>query len=164
MGRGPGGSRSAFLRFADFHAAAAVREYRICFSGSGLVYRGTDDDTDDLGAADLDALYDTVAALEAAGTVDELAQAKAEISKKYNVIDADFEYKPLKESNGDNSQKTVKQELAFNSLILFTDIGYKISITLSAVMAVILMLAGIYTVAVFVSANPVARPHHSHHG
>ena len=69
---------------------------------------------------------------------------------------ADFEYKPLFASNIGGGHKAVKQELALNSLILFTDIGYKISITLSAVMAAILMMAGIYTVAVFLSANPVA--------
>ena len=69
---------------------------------------------------------------------------------------ADFEYKPMTGSAVDNSQKSVKQELALNSLILFTDIGYKISITLSVIMAVILMLAGVYTVTVFISANPVA--------
>ena len=34
--------------------------------------------------------------------------------------------------------------------------GYKISVGLSALMAVVLLCAGIYTVAVFVSANPVA--------
>ena len=69
---------------------------------------------------------------------------------------ADFEYKPLAVDKTGDSQKAVKQELALNSLILFTDIGYKISITLSVLMALILMLAGIYTVTIFFSANPVA--------
>ena len=69
---------------------------------------------------------------------------------------ADFEYKPLAVDKIGDSQKAVKQELALNSLILFTDIGYKISITLSVLMALILMLAGIYTVTIFFSANPVA--------
>ena len=69
---------------------------------------------------------------------------------------ADFEYKPLSVEKLGDSQKAVKQELALNSLILFTDIGYKISITLSVFMAVVLLLAGVYTVAVFLSANPVA--------
>ena len=69
---------------------------------------------------------------------------------------ADFEYTPLAVDKIGDSQKAVKQELALNSLILFTDIGYKISITLSVLMALILMLAGIYTVTIFFSANPVA--------
>ncbi len=69
---------------------------------------------------------------------------------------ADFEYKPLAVEKLGDSQKAVKQELALNSMILFTDIGYKISVTLSVFMALVLLLAGIYTVAVFLSANPVA--------
>ena len=68
---------------------------------------------------------------------------------------ADFEYRPLAVDKIGDSQKAVKQELALNSLILFTDIGYKISVTLSVLMALILMLAGIYTVTIFFSANPV---------
>ena len=69
---------------------------------------------------------------------------------------ADYEYNPLSAEKTGDSQKAIKQELALNSLILFTDIGYKISVTLSVIMAAVLMLAGIYTVAVFLSANPVA--------
>lgn len=69
---------------------------------------------------------------------------------------ADYEYQPLPAEMAGDSQKAVKQELALNSLILFTDIGYKISVTLSIIMACVLMLAGIYTVTVFLSANPVA--------
>ena len=69
---------------------------------------------------------------------------------------ADFEYNPLPVEKTGDSQKAVKQELALNSLILFTDIGYKISVTLSVIMACVLLLAGVYTVAVFLSANPVA--------
>ena len=70
---------------------------------------------------------------------------------------ADFDYSPLAADRvSADSQKAVKQELALNSLILFTDIGYKISVTLSVIMAAVLMLAGVYTIAVFLSANPVA--------
>jgi len=69
---------------------------------------------------------------------------------------ADFDYTPETVLKSADTQKAVKQELALNSLILFTDIGYKISITLSFMMAAVLMLAGIYTVVIFLSANPVA--------
>ena len=69
---------------------------------------------------------------------------------------ADFDYTPETVLKYADTQKAVKQELALNSLILFTDIGYKISITLSFMMAAVLMLAGIYTVVIFLSANPVA--------
>lgn len=65
-------------------------------------------------------------------------------------------YKPLYTWKAPDSQKSVKHDLALNSLILFTDLGYRISIGLSVLMAAVLMLAGIYTVAVFLSSNPVA--------
>ena len=55
-----------------------------------------------------------------------------------------------------SSQKSLHWDLAFNSLILFTDIAYKISITLSLLMAFVLLAAGVYTVTVFLSATPVA--------
>lgn len=68
----------------------------------------------------------------------------------------DYVYKPLENAKRNDAQYPVKKNLALNSLILFTDVGYKISVGLSALMAVVLLCAGIYTVAVFVSANPVA--------
>jgi len=69
---------------------------------------------------------------------------------------ADFNYRPSAENKTPDVQKRVKKDLALNSLILFTDIGYKISVTLSFIMAAVLMLAAVYTVAIFMSANPVA--------
>jgi len=67
-----------------------------------------------------------------------------------------IEYKPLISAQTAIAAKKVKRELALNSLILFTDIGYKISLFLTVAMSVVLLAAGIYTVAVFFSANPVA--------
>lgn len=69
---------------------------------------------------------------------------------------ADFDYTPKGRRLSDDAQRMVKHDLALNSLILFTDIGYKISVTLSILMAAVLMLAGVYTVVIFLSANPVA--------
>lgn len=69
---------------------------------------------------------------------------------------ADYEYTPSVTKLNEDSQKRVKRDLALNSLILFTDIGYKISVTLSFMMAAVLLLAGVYTVVIFLSANPVA--------
>ncbi len=69
---------------------------------------------------------------------------------------ADYDYQPLGALAVDDAQRPVKKNLALNSLILFTDIGYKISVSLSMVMAAVLMLAGVYTVVIFLSANPVA--------
>ena len=65
-------------------------------------------------------------------------------------------YAPTINEKTADTQKSVKHDLALNSLILFTDIGYKISVTLSMLMAMVLMMAGIYTVVIFLSANPVA--------
>lgn len=67
-----------------------------------------------------------------------------------------IEYKPLISAQTAIAAKKVKRELALNSLILFTDIGYKISLFLTVAMSVVLLAAGVYTVAVFLSANPVA--------
>ena len=65
-------------------------------------------------------------------------------------------YKPNSKGNTAESAAQTKRELALNSLILFTDIGYKISFALTVLMSVVLIVAGLYTVAVFFSANPVA--------
>lgn len=67
-----------------------------------------------------------------------------------------IEYKPLSNAQTVIATKKVKRELALNSLILFTDIGYKISLFLTVAMSIVLLAAGAYTVAVFLSANPVA--------
>ena len=69
---------------------------------------------------------------------------------------AHMEYKPNAKGSAVDSQMQTKRELALNSLILFTDIGYKISFALTMIMSVVLVAAGIYTVAVFLSATPVA--------
>lgn len=67
----------------------------------------------------------------------------------------DIEYSPSGPAP-DNGQKSLQWDLALNSLILFTDIAYKISVSLSLIMALVLAGGGVYTVAVFLSATPVA--------
>ena len=67
-----------------------------------------------------------------------------------------MDYTPAENAIVPDSTHRVKRELALNSLILFTDIGYKISLFLTVMMSLVLMAAGIYTVLVFLSANPVA--------
>lgn len=69
---------------------------------------------------------------------------------------ADVYYNKNKEDEFLKSQNKVKREIAVNSLILFTDIAYRISCALTVTMAAVLLCAIVYTVAVFVSANPVA--------
>ena len=67
-----------------------------------------------------------------------------------------IDYSPMQNAGVVASGSKIKRELALNSLILFTDIGYKISLFLTVVMAFVLATAGVYTIAVFLSANPVA--------
>ncbi len=62
---------------------------------------------------------------------------------------SEIKYNKIKNINVFQERKEQKQELAINSLILFTDIGYKVSMSLSLVMAFILMLSGIYTVVTY---------------
>ena len=68
---------------------------------------------------------------------------------------ADYDYTP-KTDGFDDTQRKVKRDLALNSLILFTDIGYKISASLSFLMALVLAFRAVYTVVIFLSRHPVA--------
>ncbi len=61
----------------------------------------------------------------------------------------EIKYKKTKEINVFNEKREQKQELAINSLILFTDIGYKVSMSLSLIMAFIVLVSGVYTVVAF---------------
>ena len=45
--------------------------------------------------------------------------------------------------------------MAFNSLILFTNLGYRLSSVLAGLMMLVAMLIGVYTVVIFVSSRPV---------
>lgn len=69
---------------------------------------------------------------------------------------SEIEYTPNTKNLQPDHQKETKREIALNSLILFTDIAYRISFTLTVIMAVVLVLAAAYAVIVFLSANPVA--------
>lgn len=61
------------------------------------------------------------------------------------------------ESCRDTNRKNGKERrtLAMNSLILFTDIGYKIAFVMSLIMLVFAAVVGIYTVIVFATGHPV---------
>ncbi len=50
----------------------------------------------------------------------------------------------------------LRRDTAVDTLMLFTDVAYKFSITLSLLMAAIVLLCGVYTVVVFVAGNPVS--------
>ena len=72
--------------------------------------------------------------------------------KIYNLI-----YNPYrKETRKFNKKvKETRKETAINSLILFTNIGYKFAITMSAIMILITFLVAIYTITVFIKNAPV---------
>lgn len=69
---------------------------------------------------------------------------------------SDVEYSPIKNIQNPDNQRPIKKGLAANSLILFTDIAYKTSVTLSCAMSAVLLLSGIYTIAVYFSKEPIA--------
>lgn len=52
-------------------------------------------------------------------------------------------------------EKEMRRDMAFNSLILFTNLGYQVSSLLAGIMMLMAMLIGVYTVVIFVSAKPV---------
>ncbi len=55
----------------------------------------------------------------------------------------------------DKETQKSRRELAINSLILFTNIGYKFSITMSLIMIIATLCALIYTIVIFVIGAPV---------
>lgn len=67
-------------------------------------------------------------------------------------------YYPLKENKFKHTKQIIdnRKELATDSLILFTDVAYKISITMTLLMMLIASLVGIYTVIIFFRGTPVA--------
>lgn len=73
--------------------------------------------------------------------------------KMYNII-----YNPNKKYKrvfNKDIQRT-RQETATNSLILFTSLGYKFSMTMSILMMIITVLVGIYALVIFIVGVPVA--------
>ena len=55
----------------------------------------------------------------------------------------------------DSKEKRERSKNAINSLILFTDISYKITLTFSVIMLAFIVFVTIYTVVVFFTENPV---------
>ncbi len=55
----------------------------------------------------------------------------------------------------DSKEKKERSKNAINSLILFTDISYKITLTFSMIMLAFIVFVTIYTVVVFFTENPV---------
>jgi len=56
----------------------------------------------------------------------------------------------------DKAEKNYRSGLAIDSLILFTEIGYRFSITMTAIMMLMSIFMVIYSIIIFMTANPVA--------
>lgn len=56
----------------------------------------------------------------------------------------------------DKREKKYRRDLAVDSLILFTEIGYRFSITMTIVMMIIAVLVAVYSVVIYLLSNPVA--------
>ncbi len=68
----------------------------------------------------------------------------------------DVDYQPIGRAKHNVATGRVKRELATNSLILFTDIAYKVSIFLCAAMIALLIFSTIYIVVIWLLGDPVA--------
>ena len=66
-----------------------------------------------------------------------------------------LEFDPKKEVSVDKESAKERRGLAMDSLILFTDIGYKIAFIMSIAMLVFAAIVGIYTVIVYATGHPV---------
>lgn len=66
-----------------------------------------------------------------------------------------IQYKVSSSSQGKSTIKD-RRELAIDSLLLFTDIGYRISIFMATIMLLFSVFVAIYSIFIFVNGNPVA--------
>lgn len=66
-----------------------------------------------------------------------------------------IQYKVSSSSQGKSTIKD-RRELAIDSLLLFTDIGYRISISMATIMLLFSVFVAIYSIFIFVNGNPVA--------
>ena len=66
-----------------------------------------------------------------------------------------IQYKVSPSSQGKSTTKD-RRELAIDSLLLFTDIGYRISISMATIMLLFSVFVAIYSIFIFVNGNPVA--------
>ena len=64
-------------------------------------------------------------------------------------------FSEIKAEKADYKNQKERSALAMNSLLLFTDIGYKIAFVMSIVMLIFAAIVGIYTVIVFATGHPV---------
>ena len=65
-------------------------------------------------------------------------------------------YECTKKTNPNREDNATRKNIAVESLILFTDIAYKIAIFMTFLMMIGILAVGIYTVVVFMKEQPVA--------
>lgn len=66
-------------------------------------------------------------------------------------------YQPIKKvCNQDKQEKGYRTSLAMDSLILFTQLGYRFSITMTALMMLMSIFMVIYSIVIYATATPVA--------
>lgn len=70
--------------------------------------------------------------------------------RSYNII-----YTPVECIEFNNDNKNYRRRLAVDALLLFTDVGYKLSMTMTAIMMGIALFMAVYSLAVFLLGNPV---------
>lgn len=70
----------------------------------------------------------------------------------YNLI---YETKKTEKIKYDKQAQNVRFETGINSLILFTNIGYKFASIMSTIMIMITLLVGLYTVVIYLNGSPV---------
>jgi dolichol-phosphate mannosyltransferase len=67
-------------------------------------------------------------------------------------------YKPVRQSASkqDKQEKAYRFGLAVDSLLLFTEVGYRFSIMMTFLMMLMSVFMMVYSIAIFATSNPVA--------
>lgn len=65
-------------------------------------------------------------------------------------------YKAVKKELTSNVDNTMRKNIALESLVLFTDIAYKVASFMTMLMMIVIILVTVYTVTVFATKQPVA--------
>lgn len=67
-------------------------------------------------------------------------------------------YPAIKGASGkrDGDERKYRRELAVNSMILFTDLGYRFSVTMTVIMMLVAVFVAVYSAVVYLFSTPVA--------
>lgn len=70
-----------------------------------------------------------------------------------------LKYSPTKNDNKHEKSKLINKSnktIAINAIVLYTDIAYRFTSIMTMVMMLITIVVGIYTIAIFITGNPIA--------